>query len=131
MNLTSNGAMVKCAAFLLAGMLAACSDSGPEIPAQKWQNLDIRVEVRPNPPQVGMNEFLVLATGERSRPAYDLIVSLRTSDHDEWKQMIEDGQVGVYRRAAEVGPGERSVLQVQLKNKDAESVLRFPLSVAP
>jgi len=116
--------------LLFLGTLAACGGPDVDIPAQKWQDVEVRVEIRPNPPSVGMNEFLVLATGERGRPAYNLIVSLRTDDHDEWKQAIQDGQVGVYRRAAEVAPGARSVLQVQLKRAGEEGVLRFPINLA-
>jgi len=100
-----------------------------ELPVQKWQGVDVRVEIRPSPPRAGMNEFLVMTTGERGRPIYDLVVSLRTDDQDEWKQAIQDGQVGVYRRAAEVGPGKRSVLQVQIKRNSEESILRFPLNL--
>ena len=122
----------KYAALLLLGVLAACSEEqAVDIPAQKWQGVEVRVEVRPSPPRAGMSEFLVMTTGERGRPVYDLIVSLRTDDQDVWKQAIQDGQVGVYRRAAEVGPGARSVLQVQVKRNGEESILRFPLNVAP
>jgi hypothetical protein len=117
------------AALSLSCALAACGGSEPvaEIPAQKWLDADVRVESRPSPPKPGMNEFLVLVTGERGRPVYDLVVSLRTDDNDPWKQAIEDGRVGVYRRAVEVEPGTRSTLQVQIRRNDAESVLRFPL----
>ncbi|MBI5919950.1 MAG: hypothetical protein HY849_11350 [Nitrosomonadales bacterium] len=116
---------------LLSGLLASCGgeDAGATIPTQQWQGVEIRVESRPMPPQPGMNEFLVMATGARGRPAFDLMVSLRTSDQDVWRQAIQDGQVGVYRRAVDVEPGERSVLQVQIKRKGEESVLRFPLGV--
>jgi hypothetical protein len=120
----------KYAALFLLGALSACGgDQAVDMPVQKWQNVEVRVEVRPSPPRVGMNEFLVVATGERGRPAYDLIVSLRTDDHDVWTQAIQDGQVGVYRRAAEVAPGTRSVLQVQIKRSGEEGILRFPLSL--
>jgi len=122
----------KYAALFALGMLSACGGSQhADTPAQKWQNVDVRVETRPSPPQPGMNEFLVMVTGERGRPVYDLVVSLRTDDQDAWKQAIQDGQVGVYRRAAEVEPGSRSVLQVQIKRNGTESVLRFPLKLAP
>ena len=120
-----------CAPLILVILSACGGDKLAEIPAQKWQGVEVRVEVRPNPPRAGMNEFLVMATGERGRPAYDLIVSIRTDDRDEWKQAIEDGQVGVYRRAAEVEPGARSVLQVQVKRNGEESILRFPLNLTP
>jgi len=119
------------AAFILVAGLTACGgDPSQDAPVQKWQGMEIRVESRPSPPSPGMNEFLVMATGERGRAIYDMIVSLRTDDHDEWKQAIQDGQVGVYRRAAEVEPGTRSVLQVQIKHNGSESILRFPLNLA-
>ena len=114
----------------MLGVLSACSgDHADDIPAQKWQGVEVRIEVRPTPLQAGMNEFLVMITGERGMPVYDLIVSLRTDDQDEWKQAIQDGQVGVYRRAADVEPGTRSVLQVQIKRKGVENILRFPLQL--
>jgi hypothetical protein len=119
------------AAFILVVGLTACGgDPSQDAPVQKWQGMEIRIESRPSPPSPGMNEFLVMATGEHGRAIYDMIVSLRTDDHDEWKQAIQDGQVGVYRRAAEVEPGARSVLQVQVKHNGLESVLRFPLNLA-
>lgn len=118
--------------LFLLGALAACSgDQASSIPSQKWQDVDIRVETRPSPPRAGMNEVLVMMTGERGRWVSDTIVSLRTDDHDAWTQAIQDGQIGVYRRAVEVEAGGRSVLQVQIKRNGAESILRFPLSVAP
>ncbi len=98
---------------------------------QNWQGMEVRVETRPSPPRIGMNESLILVTGEHHRPIYDLMVSLRTSDQDPWKQAIQDGQVGVYRRAVEVAPGTRSVLQVQIKRNGTESILRFPLNLVP
>lgn len=126
--------LLKFAALAWVAVLAGCggSDQGPAIPGQKWQGLDVQVESRPNPPRAGMNEFLVLVTGERGRPAYNLVVSLRTDAHDEWKQAIEDGQIGVYRRAVEVEPGTRSVLEVELRDQGSEpgagAVLRFQLN---
>ncbi len=120
-------------AVLAAAMLAGCSagQQAEAIPPQKWQNLEVRVESRPSPPRPGMNEFLVMVTDSRGRPGYDLVVSLRTSDQDEWKQAIEDGQVGVYRRAVRVAPDARSELQVQLRRGDVGDVLYFPLKVQP
>lgn len=119
--------------LLSAGVLAACSGGNEalEVPAQSWQGLEVRVESRPTPPRAGANEFLVIISEKRGRPAHDLVVSLRTSDRDDWKQAIQDGQVGVYRRAIEAEPGQRAILQVQLKGRGAEGVLRFPLQVAP
>jgi len=118
-------------AILLLGMLSACSDGASvEIPPQSWQGVVIRVESHPSPPSPGMNEFVVIATGKHRRPAGDLIVSLRTDDHDAWTQAIQDGQLGIYRRAAEVNADKRSVLQVQIRRNGEKSVLRFPLTVA-
>ncbi len=120
----------KVIAALLPLVLAACSENhAADIPPQKWHDLDVRVESRPSPPRAGMNEFLVLVTDKRGRPGYDLIVSLRTAKDDAWKQAIQDGQVGVYRRAVKVEPGARAVLQVQLKRHDEEDILYFPLQL--
>ncbi len=118
------------AALALIGAMAGCGgDHTAELPPQKWSDMEVRVEPRPNPPHPGMNEFLVMVTDRRGRPAYDLIISLRTDDQDEWKQAIEDGQVGVYRRAVRVGTGVRSVLQVHMKRNGTEDTLYFPLQV--
>lgn len=117
---------------LLTAQLAACGGSPQNsVPPQKWHDAEVRVESRPDPPQAGMNEFLVMVTGERGRPVYDVMVSMRTRDDEAWRQAIQDGQVGVYRRAAELQPGSREVLQVQLKRGSEESVLRFPIPLAP
>ena len=112
-------------------MLSACGGEGADadIPVQKWQNLVVQVETRPSPPETGMDEILVMVTDNHGRPGNGLVVELRSSDQDRWVQAIEDGGLGVYRRAVPLAPGERSVLQVQLKTKDAERILRFPLEV--
>ena len=116
--------------FLLV-LLAACSrDQVADTQPQKWQGAEVRVESRPSPPRPGVNEFLVIVTGERG-PIHDIMVSIRTDDQDEWIQAIQDGEVGVYRRAAKVAPGTRSILQVQIKRNGAEGVLRFPLNLSP
>ncbi|CAH1069815.1 hypothetical protein [Candidatus Nitrotoga sp. 1052] len=112
-------------------LLAACGgDRVADTQPQKWQDAEVRVESRPSPPRPGVNEFLVIVTGERG-PVHDIMVSVRTDDHDQWIQAIQDGEVGVYRRAAKVAPGTRSVLQVQIKRNGAEGVLRFPLNLSP
>jgi hypothetical protein len=115
---------------LMALLLAACSAPEGEylIPAQKWEDVVIKVESQPAPVVAGMNEFLVLATLERGRPVHDLIVSLRSTDAQSWQQAIQDGHSGVYRKAINV-PAGVTELQVQLRRKRSESevVLRFPL----
>ena len=112
-------------------LLSGCSGGNrvaDSIP-QQWQGLEIRVESRPSPPVSGMNEFLVIVTDERGQSAWDCQVSVRTAQSDPWKQSIQDGRVGVYRRAALVGAGERSVLQVQIRRNNNEGLLRFPLNL--
>lgn len=91
--------------------------------------MEVRLESRPNPPHAGVNEFLVMVTDGRGKPAYNLVVSMRTSDQNQWTQAIEDGQIGVYRRGVKVEPGASAVLQVQIRRKDAEDVLYFPLKL--
>ncbi len=115
----------------VAVLLFGCSggDRVADSVPQQWQGLDVRVESRPSPPVKGMNEFLVIVTDGRGQPAWDCLVDVRTAGADPWKQAIQDGRVGVYRRAALVGPGERSVLQVQVRRNDQETVLRFPLNL--
>lgn len=116
----------------LLGMLSACGGrQDADAPPQMLGDVEVRVESRPSPPRTGMNEFLVMVTGGRGKPISDLVVSLRTDDQDAWRQAIQDGQVGVYRRAAAVAPGTRSVLQVQIRRNGTESVLRFPLQLEP
>ena len=112
-------------------VLLACSSGEDErirIPPQYWGDVQVRLETRPEPVRPGMNEFLVIATQKRGLPAYDMVVSLRTSNGAVWRQAIEDGESGVYRRALAVRPTDR-VLEVQLRKarETTETVLRFPL----
>lgn len=118
------------AALLLGAQLAACGgDVTQQLPPQQWQGLEVRVEARPSPLHDGTSEFLVMVADSRGKPAYNLIVSMRTNDSEPWKQAIEDGQVGVYRRGIKAESG--AVLQVQIKRNDAEGLLRFPLTQQP
>lgn len=112
-------------------MLSACGGGADvNIPSQNWQQFIVQVQTRPSPPETGMDEILVMVTDEHGRPGNDLMVSLRSRDQDQWIQAIEDGGLGVYRRAVELAPGDRSTLQVQLKNQDAVTVLRFPIKLS-
>lgn len=117
--------------LVLLTMLSACGEGADvNIPSQNWQHFIVQVETSPSPPETGMDEILVMVTDEHGRPGNDLMVSLRSSDQDQWIQAIEDGGLGVYRRAVELAPGDRSTLQVQLKNQDAVTVLRFPIKMS-
>ncbi len=114
------------AGLMLGMVLAACGgEESQQLPPQHWQGMEVRVEPRPSPLHDGSSEFLVMVTDNRNKPAYNLVISLRTSDSEPWKQAIEDGQVGVYRRAIKADPG--AVLQVQVRRGEAEDVLRFQL----
>lgn len=124
--------MTSIAVFVLLGALSACGGKqAADAPPQMLGGVEVRIESRPSPPRAGMNEFLVMVTGEHSKPVSNLVVNLRADDQDAWKQAIQDGGVGVYRRAVEVAPGARSVLQVQIRRDGTESILRFPLQLEP
>lgn len=114
-------------------LLSACTASGPAaaIAPQHWHDLDVRVESRPSPPTPGMNEFLIILTDVRGQPGWDYLVDLRTAETDPWKQAIQDGRVGVYRRAAQLEPGERSVVQIRISHGPQQTVLRFPIPLTP
>ncbi len=119
------------------GMIAVFSLMGcefgagvPDTVSQKWKNIDVRVETRPSPPQSGPLEFLVILTDDRGRPAWSAMVEIRTSDTDDWKQCIQDGRVGVFRRSAVVNAGRRSVAQVQIHYQNDPTVLRFPIKLS-
>ena len=112
--------------------LVACGDDGRHlsIPPQHWKDADIRVETHPDPPLAGMSEIVVIVTGLRGRPVQDMTVSLRGGDSMQWVQAIQDGNIGVYRRAIDIGEGETIVLQVRLQQGKDEKVLLFPLRLA-
>ena len=122
--------LVICLGFLVAA-LAACNDANesPPIPLQHWKEMDVRIETHPNPPVAGMSEIVVIVTGPRGRPVHDLIVSIRADDSVPWVQTIQDGHIGVYRRGASVGFGEKAVLQVLLQHGAEQQVLYFPLKL--
>jgi hypothetical protein len=112
--------------------LAACGESTDSylVGKGRWGEYDVSVESRPAPPRRGNNEVVVIITGERHQPVYDALVAVRAQSEAAWTQAIEDGHVGVYRRAVNFGHGDRAVIQVQLKRGAQESELDFPVSLA-
>lgn len=118
-------------AFGIAGslilLLAACSGSVPSMPAQAWEDVQIKVETRPPRLEKGMNEFIVIANRGKAKPAYDLIVSLAINDTERWHQAIQDGHVGAYRRALRVTDPASDVLFVRIERDNRQGILRFPL----
>jgi len=114
----------------LALALYGCSGDTQESPVENWRDLQVHVESRSYGPIPEMKEVLVFVN-RRVLPAWDCRVDLRTSDADPWKQAIEDGHVGVYRRAAKVDEHEHSVLQVWIRAEGNETILRIPLTHQP
>lgn len=116
-------------------LLTACADKeAMRLGPQQWQGIQFVVETRPTPIRPGMNEFIVIATREKGRPGVGLIVSLRVDKAVDWRQAIQDGYTGVYRRAIRVNQPSRDVLSVYIRNtkaeagEETETTLYFPLN---
>jgi hypothetical protein len=117
--------------FLVTGLVACSNENeSPPIPLQHWQEMDVRIETHPNPPVAGVSEIVVIVTGPHGRPIHDLIISLRSNGAMPWVQTIQDGYMGAYRRAVDIGSGDTVVLQVRLQRGDVQKVLLFPLKLA-
>lgn len=118
-----------CAALIAAAAwaLSACSEGIQDSPVTYWGDLQIHVESRSYSPVPNMRELLVFINRGPTLPAWDCRVDLRTSDADPWKQAIEDGHVGVYRRALTVDGHDHAVLQIWIRRAGNETVLRVPL----
>lgn len=117
---------------LLAILMAGCgSDAGQvRIPEQHWKDMTVGIETHPNPPIAGMSEVVVIVTGPRGRPVSDMTVSYRSNDNMPWVQAIQDGRIGVYRRAVDLGVKSEAVLQVQLQQRGEQKTLLYPLKLA-
>jgi hypothetical protein len=117
---------------LLATGLAACKDRSDtvSISPQHWNEMVVRIETHPNPPLPGMSEIVVIVTGPHGRPSGNLIVSLRGNDSNPWIQAIQDGFIGVYRRAVDIGDNSPASVQVRIQNGDEQKVLLFPIKLA-
>jgi len=110
-------------------VLAGCAPSDVQVyPSQTWEDINIIMESRPSRVEKGMNEFLIIATRPPRRPASDLIVSIRINNAGKWYQGIQDGHVGVYRRAIFVEDPLNDVLTVRIEHDDREGMLNFPLN---
>lgn len=116
--------------IMVASLLAACSGGdGARLPPQTWGETEVVVETRPAPVRAGMNEFLVIASDPRGRPERDMVVSLRIDPEDQWRQAMQDGGSGVYRKALLV-PAGRQILYVHLRRDSGgqQTVLEFPVT---
>jgi hypothetical protein len=122
--------------FIIILWLSACADDqAVRLGPKTWNDLKFVVETRPSPVRVGMNEFIVIASRGNVNPGYDLVVSLRVDEKVEWKQAIQDGYTGVYRRAIRINNPLSDILSVQIRQakkddegNEAETILYFPLT---
>lgn len=115
--------------LMISLVLSACSGGGDVKAAfkpQVWQGVQISLESRPAPMRPGMNELLVIATGPRGLPVADIVVSLRMDDQEPWRQGIQDGGSGVFRRAVQMNPGDTQVF-VRLHRGKTNTVLVYPI----
>lgn len=125
--------------YIVVPLLAGCGgDNVLTLGPQNWNELQFIVEARPTPVRTGMNEFIVIATREKGLPGYELIVSIRADEKAEWRQAIQDGYTGVYRRAIRVNDPLSDVLAVNVRYTkkenhagESETILYFPLSQHP
>jgi hypothetical protein len=116
--------------FTLPIALSGCnnpSEQTSNILERHWQNIDVQIETRPSPPVDGVNEVWVLLTDSKGNPAWDDLVFIRSSDKDPWKQAIQDGRVGVYRRAILLDAQQHTDLQVQIKHNGQQGLLTFSM----
>jgi hypothetical protein len=112
---------------MLSLVLWACGDDASStLGQQQLGDVVIEVQCRPAPVTLGMNEFLVLATDVRGAPVHDLLIDLRMKDDEDWRQAIQDGFSGVYRKALGV-ESLQDQLRVRIKREGTETELRFPL----
>ena len=115
---------------LLSVVLSGCgSDVSDTLGRQRLGDVVLEVQCRPTPVTIGMNEFLVLATDVRGAPVHDLLVDVRMKDDAEWRQAIQDGFSGVYRKALGV-ESLQDQLHLRVKRDGTETELRFPLTTA-
>ena len=116
--------------LLLIGVSACSRENAYILGPQVHGDVEVLVEIRPGAPTVGMNEFIVVATHTNRLPAKEYIVSIKLKDSGEWRQSIQDGHSGVYRRAIRVNNPQTDVLLVELDDKKTKTILNFPLTRA-
>jgi len=113
--------------FLALVLLSACGSDHGSMPIQTWKGFTIEVQTRPPILVEGMNEFLIIVSRNK-KPAPDLILSIKMRGMNKWHQSIQDGRVGVYRRALSVKKDLRNeVLLVHVRRGEGGIVLEFPL----
>lgn len=121
---------IRSACVLFACLLAACSGGDTQLPPQYWQGIEFTVETRPSPAKLGINEILVVATRPQRQPVYDLIVSIRMREEDEWVQSIQDGHTGIFRRGLAMSEPGSQILWVRVERATEQSIFSFPLVIS-
>ena len=113
----------------LSGLiLMACDSASPfHIPRMQWEGTEFALQLRPPVPRRGMNEFLIIGTREGRKPLGNAIVSLRVSESRPWRQAIQDGRTGVYRRALALDDPSTQSLQVRIQWEGKTGEISFPL----
>ncbi|MBL1292935.1 MAG: hypothetical protein COB61_003590 [Thiotrichales bacterium] len=115
------------AILLLSLSMVACSKGDrARVPAQLWNDIIFKIETHPYPVKVGFNEIWLKSTKKKGTPASSLIVWLRSNESAEWVQSVQDGHIGVFRRAVKIEEGDE-YLYVKLKRGTEETVLHFEL----
>jgi hypothetical protein len=134
---------------LLASLLAAAcsSEGGVSLGSQHWGDLDVTVETRPAPARAGSNEAVVILSGPHRRPVYDAVVCVQGGPQQpstgtarvqsdagpvsgDCAQAIQDGHVGVYRRAVRFPPGAAASLEVTVQRGGQQANFVFPLALS-
>lgn len=116
---------------LLVIALTGCGvqEQSGTIGTRQWGAYEVTVETRPWPPREGQNEVVVMIVGQRNQPIYDALVTMRAQAASPWIQAIEDGHVGVYRRAVRFAADSQTNLQIQFQRGEEKTILDFPVSV--
>jgi hypothetical protein len=121
--------MKLCAGIVVPLLLISCADENTWAPpAQKWQDLSVRIETRPTVIRPGMNEFLVIANRQQRGFTSDLMVDVKTERSGGWKQAMPDGALGVYRKALPVSDIQNEHLFVRLQRGGVHGELVFALA---
>lgn len=111
--------------------ISGCTDNAQRLPVQTWKNFIVTIETRPPTVREGMNEFLIIVNEQlengRKKVANDLIVTLQIKGQATQHQGIQDGHVGVYRRAINVIDPATDVLIVQIEHGQEVGYLEFHL----
>ncbi len=106
----------------------SCGRGNAYILGPQWLGeVEVFVESRPGKPKAGMNEFLVIATHKDHKPAYRYVISIGIKGRNKWRQSIQDGYSGVYRRATQVYDPSVDILAVKLEKNGKTEILYFPL----